>query len=647
MFQNKTNEICSNNIPEKSKNSVIIINQHRAKRLWPLISFLLLGLLMMTTLTALAEITLTETKFIANNSQAGDYYGNSVATDRGSIVVGAPFDDGEAINSGAVYLYETGTEYNQSLHVPDGWIETKLTSSDGEEWDRFGFSTAIQIHPVGDPPWPNNPDGSLDFIETVVVGAPGDTDHGSYSGAIYIYDEPDGMGGWNETKLTSSHGSADAWFGFSLAIAEDLIVVGSLQEAVYLFERNEAGDWIEQSDVIRPSDELENTMFGRTVATDGNLVVVGSPRESEFGAVYIYEPDSNGGWSETMLVPADGQERDYFGWSVAMNEGRIVVSAPGDIDNLEDSQGVYIYESDGNGGWEETKLETVDGDYPVSFGHAVALDGGRVAVGVPFESDSLGADAGAVYIFDELNEANGWEETTILASDGQVHEWFGFSVGITEERIVIGARNGGTGGATYMYEPTDSDGDQYIDDEDAFPFDPNEWRDSDNDGVGDNADIDDDNDGFSDVNDDFPLDPNEWQDNDHDNIGDNEDTDDDNDGVIDEEDAFPLDRTESRDSDNDGVGDNADSDDDNDGVLDKQDACPHTSLADDAPIQPREDYYFVHEKGMFIDGNGNDSGYTIADTNGCSSKQIIAAEGLGSKKEQSGITLEVLQRWAK
>ena len=33
---------------------------------------------------------------------------------------------------------------------------------------------------------------------------------------------------------------------------------------------------------------------------------------------------------------------------------------------------------------------------------------------------------------------------------------------------------------------------------DAFPFDQNEWRDNDGDGIGDNADDDDDNDGFDD-----------------------------------------------------------------------------------------------------------------------------------------------------
>jgi hypothetical protein len=47
-------------------------------------------------------------------------------------------------------------------------------------------------------------------------------------------------------------------------------------------------------------------------------------------------------------------------------------------------------------------------------------------------------------------------------------------------------------------QPADSDGDGVVDELDAFPSDPDEWIDIDNDGVGNNADLDDDNDGMPD-----------------------------------------------------------------------------------------------------------------------------------------------------
>ena len=50
----------------------------------------------------------------------------------------------------------------------------------------------------------------------------------------------------------------------------------------------------------------------------------------------------------------------------------------------------------------------------------------------------------------------------------------------------------------------------------------------------------DDNDAIPDEQDAFPLDPNESMDSDNDGIGNNQDTDDDNDAIPDEQDAFPL-----------------------------------------------------------------------------------------------------------
>ena len=114
---------------------------------------------------------------------------------------------------------------------------------------------------------------------------------------------------------------------------------------------------------------------------------------------------------------------------------------------------------------------------------------------------------------------------------------------------------------TDLIEDTDDDNDGGEDVDDAFPLDPSEHAEFDQDGIGDNADSDDDSDGVDDVDDAFPLDPTESQDSDGDGVGDNAD-------------AFPLDPTESQDSDGDGIGDSADLDDDGDGCDDEIDAFP-------------------------------------------------------------------------
>lgn len=119
----------------------------------------------------------------------------------------------------------------------------------------------------------------------------------------------------------------------------------------------------------------------------------------------------------------------------------------------------------------------------------------------------------------------------------------------------------------------DNDGDGVPNSLDQFPDDPLEYIDTDNDGIGDLADIDDDGDGFLDV-DEYAANTNELdpksfpQDQDGDFISDISDNDDDNDGIPDEEDLYPNDAGEWVDTDGDSIGDNADTDDDGDGLSD-------------------------------------------------------------------------------
>jgi len=142
----------------------------------------------------------------------------------------------------------------------------------------------------------------------------------------------------------------------------------------------------------------------------------------------------------------------------------------------------------------------------------------------------------------------------------------------------------------------DSDGDGVIDTTDAFPNDPDEWRDTDGDGIGDNSDpdidgdgvpneqdafpqdplwsVDSDGDGIGDASDLFPDDPGLAYDFDGDGIGDFADDDIDGDGVPNADDAFPDDPAFTTDSDADGIPDAIDPDNDNDGIPDAEDPAP-------------------------------------------------------------------------
>ena len=96
------------------------------------------------------------------------------------------------------------------------WVQTdKLTPINGSSNDHFGGSVAIS----------NN---------IIVIGSYGDADNGVYAGSVYIFERNDSSSSssssaWIQTaKLTAHDGSLYDYFGISVAISDDnIIVVGA------------------------------------------------------------------------------------------------------------------------------------------------------------------------------------------------------------------------------------------------------------------------------------------------------------------------------------------------------------------------------------------------------------------------------------
>ncbi|MGB2739022.1 MAG: pre-peptidase C-terminal domain-containing protein [Cognaticolwellia sp.] len=89
-------------------------------------------------------------------------------------------------------------------------------------------------------------------------------------------------------------------------------------------------------------------------------------------------------------------------------------------------------------------------------------------------------------------------------------------------------------------DDSDIDGDSFLNDDDAFPYEATEWFDLDNDGIGNNTDTDIDGDNIENELDAFPFDVTEWEDLDNDGVGNNSDPDIDGDGILNEEDPSPY-----------------------------------------------------------------------------------------------------------
>ena len=342
-------------------------------------------------------------KLTASDGAQLDAFGQSVAIDNETIVVGAPRDDvGTNQDQGSAYVF---------LKPPSGWKNTteaaKLTSVDGAAGDLFATSVAVSA-------------------DTVAVGSQVTIGTNQSQGAVYVFTKA--SGGWPSTtqtaKLTASDGKQPDNLGFRLAMWGDTIVAGApfdssssftFHGSAYVFERP-AGGWVNGTEKAKlTASDGEGDLMGLAVAIQDDTIVVGSPLDDDDcedqGSAYVYVRPS-GGWAtgtETAkLTSSDGCVRDNLGGSVAIDGDKIVLGAPA-AENFRGAlhAGVaYLYVK-GAGGWasmdESQKLQANDGLNDEFFGIDVDVEGDTIFVsanmdGVEFFGQSFG-QFGSVYTF--------------------------------------------------------------------------------------------------------------------------------------------------------------------------------------------------------------------------------------------------------
>jgi FG-GAP repeat len=177
------------------------------------------------------------------------------------------------------------------------------------------------------------------------------------------------------------------------------------------------------------------------------------------GAAYLYQKDATGTWQFVKkLVASDRARDDYFGGSVAISGDTVVVGAYGDD---IDQGSAYIFERDQGGAntWGQVKkLLASDGAEDDSFGGLVAISGDTVVVGAMFDDIGTNINQGSAYLFQrDKGGANTWGRVKkLLASDRAEGDYFGSSVAISGDTVVVGAfmDNVGTNigqGSAYIY----------------------------------------------------------------------------------------------------------------------------------------------------------------------------------------------------
>eukprot|EP01036_Dinobryon_divergens_P037619 gene37619-49257_t len=234
-----------------------------------------------------------------------------------------------------------------------------------------------------------------------------------------------------------------------------------------------------------PDITADSDYFGWSVACDRNLTVVGAYgsdiKGNEAGAVFIFSQDDREKWSQMdMLVAYDGAPGDYFGWSVAVHHDVIIVGAIGHDWSGMDSGLVYAYSRTQLGSdtfqedaissarlWAlEAVIHPADASPYAYFGWSVDIYKSTVVVGAPWKD----LRQGAAYVFTRNESIHTtyadddyytYAETSyrqvahLLPDDRNVRDFFGSSIALHEDVVVVGAHLALTGdihgGAVFVF----------------------------------------------------------------------------------------------------------------------------------------------------------------------------------------------------
>ena len=444
------------------------------------------------SLNNLAEIATlaNSTGSIIENAETGDSVGLVTISDAGDSAItvialsGIGNENFEVNASGSIILaagsaldYETTTSYSltaiatntagdsASVDVDITIIDyafnplhiATISASDAESEDYFGSSVSV----------------SGDYI---VVGANGEDPDGIVTaGSAYLFKKNSDSTVTQIAKIQASDYQTYDYFGTSVSISGDYIVVGSYmgdapaenQGKVYLYKRNsDTTNDVSQLATIIATDAEAYDYLGYSVSISGDYIVAGAYNEdpaatTDAGSAYIFKRNSDvvDDYTQIAKISADTPtDNSAFGYSVSIDGDYIVVGAYKEDTGATDSGSAYLFKR--NSDVSVTQIAKIQASTPTAgsfFGNSVSISGNNIAVGA-YQETTTDFYAGSTYVFERNSDtANDVTQISkIVASDVEASAYFGSSVSVSGNYMLVGAKQEdiliGDAGAVYSYE---------------------------------------------------------------------------------------------------------------------------------------------------------------------------------------------------
>ncbi len=341
--------------------------------------------------------------------------------------------------------------------IPGNCAVVRRLASDGLANDYFGSSVDI--------------DGDI-----AVVGAHYDDNPGMNSGGVYVLARGVNNTWLQVAKISPTDGTSSAgdWFGRSVAIDGDYIVVGAPQEAgsggIYVFRKGAtAATWTQVARFVDATG-VTGDQLGYAVDISENYIIAGAPNDEPVGAlansnngsVSIYQRNiATSVWSLIgKRVASDGLAGDAYGSSVSIDGDFAAIGAPMDdyAGNRINAGSVYVNENLSNAWSEIAHLHASDYLRDDNYGTSVAISGANLFVGSPLNDVSAKQNAGSVYVhFQDEGGINAWGEVeNLIADDFTAADQFGISVAADGDVVAIGAHfddvHGFHSGSGYIFD---------------------------------------------------------------------------------------------------------------------------------------------------------------------------------------------------
>lgn len=306
----------------------------------------------------------------------GDGFGSALAALGQNMVVGAPFTDLVASNSGRAYL----------INGRSGEVMLGFNNPSAAAGDNFGSAVGV----IG---------------RNVLIGAPQDDTVASNAGAAYLFDG--GSGALRKTFLNPVV-DPNSDFGEQVASVNGKVLIAAPDGddpsaanagVVYLFDPV-TGALLQ---TFRNPTPLGGDDFGGAIAAVNGKVLIGAPGDdtgaANAGSAYLFNAET-GALLQTFHNPSPGSS-DRFGSDVAARGNDVLISAPFDDTGASSAGAVYLF--DGNSG---ALIDTLTNPTPATnefFGQSIIAVGDNVLIGADRANSPTVNAVGEAYLFDGDN----------------------------------------------------------------------------------------------------------------------------------------------------------------------------------------------------------------------------------------------------